>query len=275
MCATPIGNLGDASPRLRELLGAVDVIACEDTRVTRKLLGLLDVSPVPRLLSHRQDNERESARGIVQLLEQGKDVALATDAGTPAISDPGVRLVRAAREAGVEVLAVPGPSAVAAALSVSGCGGTGHTFVGFLPRTAREMSHLLVQHMHQVLVAFESPARLAASVRRVAQVQPQRVLSVSRELTKLHEHSMWGEASDVAAALDTGPPPRGEIVLVLDAMPPAAAPVADVRAIELVLAMAKEGVRVKRACQLVAAHAGHSANELFEAVQHTRRNAGD
>ena len=139
VCAVPIGNLEDASPRLRRVLGEVDAIACEDTRTTGRLLELLKVSPRPRLLAHHDHNERASAAGVVALLLEGRDVALVSDAGTPSVSDPGTELVQAAHDAGVTVAVVAGPSAVAAAVSVAGVRGEGYRFVGFLPRSEGDL----------------------------------------------------------------------------------------------------------------------------------------
>lgn len=270
VCATPIGNLGDVSARLREVLAAVDAIACEDTRRTRKLLSALEID-TPQLLSYRSDNEAPSAAGVVGMLAAGKSIALVSDAGTPAIADPGVTLVRAAREAGVEVVSVAGPSAVTAALSVSGLGATGHTFVAFFPRSAREVCDLVRQHSGQVLVGFESPRRLAATLAAVASVQPDRQVVVVREITKLHEQTYGGSARELAevfAQTET----LGEIVVVLDALPAAAA-IIDARVLSLVDRLVTSGVRMKDACTIVADHENVSKRELYEAVLATTRDA--
>ncbi|MCW2925232.1 MAG: hypothetical protein JWM98_2636 [Thermoleophilia bacterium] len=267
VCAVPIGNLDDASPRLRAVLGAVDVIACEDTRTTRRLLDLLGVAPVPRLLAHHGHNEAASATGVVALLVEGLDVALVSDAGSPAVSDPGVELVAAAHAAGVEVVAVPGPSAVAAALGVAGIGGSGYRFVGFLPRAAGELDELLERHAGDVVVAFESPHRLHRSLVAIASLQPERVVAACRELTKRHEQVARGTAAEVSARLPD--PVKGELVLVLAPLPVAAID-ADPRAVGLVLDLASEGLRVKAAAQVVARHLGGSARELFDAASSAR-----
>lgn len=268
VCAVPIGNLEDASPRLRRVLGSVDAIACEDTRTTGRLLELLGVSPRPRLLAHHEHNERASAAGVVSLLEQGRDVALVTDAGTPAVSDPGVELVCAAHDAGIPVVAVPGPSAVATALAVAGVAGTGHRFVGFLPRGERELSELVERHARDLLVAFEAPTRLARSLATIAETQPDRQLAVCRELTKRHETVVRGSASDVARLFQENV--RGELVLVLGALPEPAVVGADPAALALVQAIAAEGVRRKAAARIVALHLGGSARDLYDAVNAAR-----
>ena len=264
VCATPIGNLGDASQRLFELLGRVDAIACEDTRRTRKLLSALGIA-APRLLSYRLDNEDASAAGMVPLMLAGSDIALVSDAGTPAIADPGVALVRAAHAAGVDVVAVPGPSATVAALSISGFGATRHTFVGFLPRSARDLSRLVEEHAAQVLVGFESPRRTVASLQVVADVHPLREVAVVRELTKLHEQTYRGTARDVADRLAAGGEVLGEIVIVIDALV-AEGPVVDARALRLVGQLVEAGVRMKYACAIVAEHESLAKRALYDAM---------
>jgi 16S rRNA (cytidine1402-2'-O)-methyltransferase len=271
MCATPIGNLGDASARLRDVLGSVQVVACEDTRRTRQLLSALGV-PAPRLLAHHAHNERTSARGLLELLEQGRDVAVVSDAGTPGVADPGAEAVRAALDAGIEVVAVPGPSAVAAAVSVAGCGAEGHTFVGFLPRSERELRALLLETAHQVVVALEAPGRVAQSLAVVADAQPERRVVLARELTKRHEQVRSGTAGVLAAELATGAP-LGEHVLVLDALAPAERDAVDARTVALVVALVEEGMRMKTAAKVVAGHAGVSQRELYELTLR-RRAAG-
>jgi 16S rRNA (cytidine1402-2'-O)-methyltransferase len=261
VCATPIGNLADVTPRLRSTLAEVQVIACEDTRRTRSLLSALDIR-VPRLLSHRSDNERASVGGVISVLQAGQDVALVSDAGTPAVSDPGARLVRAALDAGITVRSIAGPSAVASAVSVSGCCALGYRFVGFLPRTAGELHDLIRQHAHEVVVGFESPNRLTATISRVADIHPHRRVVVARELTKIHEQLLAGEADVIARQLERAPV-RGEVVIILDALPHESAAITP-RSLDLVQAMVEEGIRMKTACRLVAEHDAVSARALYE-----------
>lgn len=261
VCAVPIGNLKDASPRLVEVLGRVDAIACEDTRTTGRLLDLLGVRPAPRLLAHHDHNERASAAGVVELLLAGRDVALVSDAGTPSVSDPGVELVRAAIAAGIDVVAVAGPSAVAAAVSIAGARGSGFRFVGFLPRGEGAIEELLVRHASDVLVAFESPNRLAATLGVLARVQPERTLAACRELTKLHEQVARGTAAQLLETFASGV--RGELVLVLDAV--AQAPDAGAaRALALARDLVDAGVRSKDATRIAARHIGGRARELYD-----------
>lgn len=274
VCAVPIGNLADAAPRLREVLVSVDAIACEDTRTTGRLLDLLAVAPRPRLLAHHDHNEAASAAGVVALLLGGQDVALVSDAGTPAVSDPGVALVRAAHDAGVPVRAVAGPSSVAAAVSVAGAASeAGFRFVGFLPRGAAALDTLLEATATHVVVALESPSRVRASLEAVARVQPTRRVTACRELTKLHEQVVRGTAAEVLAEL--ADPVKGELVLVLDEVEAASEPGQDVPARALALARAVEaaGVRAKDAAKLAAAHDGGSSRAIYDALVRGRDGA--
>jgi 16S rRNA (cytidine1402-2'-O)-methyltransferase len=213
---TPIGNLEDLSPRAQRALSDADAIFCEDTRVTAKLaarfgIGAKRVScPAPR--------EDDRAAELVERLARGETVALVTDAGMPALSDPGARLVAAAAEAGYPVLVVPGPSAGAAALAVSGIAAVPHLFLGFLPARSGERRRLLesVRDRAETLVWFEAPHRLHESLADAASVLGARRASVSRELTKLHEETVRGALPDVARELAGRGPGRGEVTVVVE-----------------------------------------------------------
>ncbi|HLF77667.1 MAG TPA: 16S rRNA (cytidine(1402)-2'-O)-methyltransferase [Dehalococcoidia bacterium] len=210
--ATPIGNLEDVTLRAIRVLREVNIIAAEDTRTARILLTAHGISA--RLVSYTDHNKAKRIPELLTHLNEG-DIALVTDAGTPAISDPGVDLVAAAREAGFEVVAVPGASAVVAALSIAGLPTLSFTFVGFLPRSPGDLRRLFSEHAtrHETLVAFESPQRLRRSLAVIAQSLPDRRLAVCRELTKLHEEVFLGTAAEALAHFAE---PRGEIVLVIE-----------------------------------------------------------
>jgi 16S rRNA (cytidine1402-2'-O)-methyltransferase len=188
--ATPIGNLGDISPRAVRVLGEAALIAAEDTRVATVLLRGLGTG-AKRLVSFNEHNSRVRIPQVLESLASG-DVALVSDAGTPAISDPGVELVAAARAAGYAVVTVPGPSSVVAALSIAGIPARTWRFAGFLPRKAGELRRLLQALTEETLVAFEAPTRLRASLATIAEVLPQRRLAVCRELSKVHEEVFTG-----------------------------------------------------------------------------------
>lgn len=215
--ATPIGNLGDMSPRAIEVLKRVRLIAAEDTRVTQRLLSVFEISTP--LTSCHEHNQGEKARQIVQrMLQEDVDVALTTDAGTPCISDPGSRLVSAVAEAGIPVQAVAGPTALAAALSVSGFDIKEFTFYGFLPRAKGELTEkLLDMARHSKLaVVHESPHRVQHLLACVEEVLPRTRVSASCDLTKLHEATLRGPVDAVLAQLRANPKAnKGEYCLVL------------------------------------------------------------
>ena len=216
--ATPIGNLGDMSPRAIEVLKSVALIAAEDTRMTMKLTQHFGIE-TPLTSCHRH-NEQGKAEGIVRrMLEEGIDVAVVTDAGTPAISDPGTILVRQAAEAGIEVVAVPGPSAMAAAMSVSGIDVTEFTFLGFLPREKKDLQAALrsAAQRTQAGIVHESPYRVLDFMRVLADTLPQAYVSVSCDLSKLHELTLRGPVAEVLARMEANDKTeKGEYCIVID-----------------------------------------------------------
>lgn len=215
--ATPIGNLKDMSPRAVETLKTANIIAAEDTRVTRKLLTHFDIRT--RLVSCHEHNENNRAGWLVEQMAAGQTVALVTDAGTPAISDPGALVVAKAHEARIPVIAVAGPSAVAAALSVSGFGSQEFTFFGFLPRTKKELVDKLTSMAGEVqtAVVYESPHRVTALLEAVCNVFPGIQVSASCELTKKYERTQRGAAEEVLQAIqDSQSGEKGEYCIVLD-----------------------------------------------------------
>ncbi len=218
MVATPIGNLGDMSPRAVETLKSVSLIAAEDTRVTRKLTTHFGIDTP--LVSCHQHNERGRAAEIVErMLTEDMDVAVVTDAGMPAISDPGTELVRAAAEKGIEVLAVAGPTAFAAAVAVSGFDFSSFTFYGFLPRGNTELKEKLMDigRKSEGAVFHESPHRVKALVAAIRDALPGAALSVSCDLTKLHELTLRGTPEAVLAALEANEKSeKGEYCVVAD-----------------------------------------------------------
>lgn len=214
--STPIGNLEDLGGRALRILGEVDAIAAEDTRVTGRLLARHGIRRP--MISYRAPVERRALGRLLARLAVA-DVALVSDAGTPALNDPGQALVEAAWAAGHRVVPVPGPSAVTAALAASGFGGPGFTFAGYLPRRPghlRRFAQGLVDDPRPA-VAFESPHRVLKSLAILAEVLPDRALAVARELTKLHEEIVRGTPSEVLAHLDGRA--RGEFTLVISGAP--------------------------------------------------------
>jgi 16S rRNA (cytidine1402-2'-O)-methyltransferase len=260
LAATPIGNLGDASRRLIEALGSIEVIAAEDTRTTIHLLSALGITNRPRLIPLHEHNEDAKAAEIVELA-RGTDVLVLTDAGMPAISDPGFPLVAAAASAGVTVTVIPGPSAVLTALAVSGLPTDRFSFEGFLPRKGRVAYFTSLAREQRTMVFFESPNRLPAALADVVTaLGPDRRIVVCRELTKLHEEVRRGTAAEVAAYFADGA--RGEICLVIEGAAPATADLPD--GIAQVLALVAQGVRLKEASTEVAEATGLSRRDLYE-----------
>jgi 16S rRNA (cytidine1402-2'-O)-methyltransferase len=214
--ATPLGNLQDLSPRALETLRACALVACEDTRRTGALLRAHRIrTPTTSFFEH---NEREKGSRVLEVLERGDDVALVSDAGTPCISDPGYRLVRDARARGIAVLPVPGPSAVIAALSVSGLPTDRFLFVGFLPRKPPARRELLreLQDQRATLVFYESPLRLAAALDDLVEILGERDAFLCREATKLHEEYLKAPLAELRAQVGARARVRGEVVLVVE-----------------------------------------------------------
>lgn len=224
LVATPIGNLGDISLRALDILKTVDAIACEDTRVTAKLLSAHGVRS--SLIAYHDHNAARVRPALLARLAKGEAIALVSDAGTPLISDPGYKLVRAAREAGVPVTAAPGPSAVLAALSLSGLPSDRFFFGGFVPGKAGQRSAFYqeLSAVPSTLVLFETPARLATSLDAATQQLGNRQAAVARELTKRFEEIRSGTLTELATHYREQGPPRGEVVLVIGPPEPDAAP---------------------------------------------------
>jgi 16S rRNA (cytidine1402-2'-O)-methyltransferase len=213
--ATPIGNLGDMTQRALDVLTAVDAIACEDTRRTRKLLAHHGIrTPVTAYHDH---NESVESRRLVDRLRSGSDIALVSDSGTPLVSDPGYRLVALAASEGVIVVPVPGPSAVTAALSAAGIPPHPFVFAGFLPRKsgARRRRIQELGDVPATIVLFESPHRVAAALADLAAVLGDRAAAVCRELTKVHEEFLRGTLGELAEEAARRPL-KGEIVIVIE-----------------------------------------------------------
>ncbi|SEH36490.1 MULTISPECIES: 16S rRNA (cytidine(1402)-2'-O)-methyltransferase [Atopobiaceae] len=214
---TPIGNLGDASPRVVETLSSADLLLCEDTRVTSKLLTRFDI----HVSLERADENvlAQKVDSVLRRLESGQRVAFVSDAGMPGVSDPGQRLVDAALDHGVKVEVIPGPSAVTCALVASGLPMDHFFFEGFLPRKAGAMTARLeaLAMVPGALVVYESPRRAAATLERIAQVFPQRKVALVRELTKLHEEVVRGTSPEVSKEIGARESLKGECVIVIGA----------------------------------------------------------
>ncbi|HEY7961289.1 MAG TPA: 16S rRNA (cytidine(1402)-2'-O)-methyltransferase [Solirubrobacteraceae bacterium] len=265
VCPTPIGNLQDVTLRVLAALAEADVVACEDTRRTRVLLERHGID-ARRLVSFHEHNERARAGELVGRMRGGATVALVSDAGMPLVSDPGFALVGAALADGVAVEVLPGPSAAVTAVVASGLAAERWRFVGFLPRKRGELEALLAG-TQETLVAFESPGRLAATLRVLAELDGARPAAVCRELSKVHEEVRRGDAEELAAYYGEHPP-KGEVVLVVGATATATA-AADAnreQALTALRALVAAGAKARVAARIVSGLTGVGANELYRAL---------
>lgn len=266
LAGTPIGDPADASARLARELATADVVAAEDTRRLRRLTRELGVEVRGRVVSYFDGNEAARTPEIVEMLRAGQRVLLVTDAGMPSVSDPGYRLVAAAVEAGITVTAVPGPSAVLAALAVSGLPVDRFCFEGFLPRKAGERSRRLsgLAHESRTMVFFEAPHRLAVTLRAMADtLGDDRAGAVCRELTKTYEEVRRGGLRELATWAADGV--RGEVTVVVAGAEPGVVPEpADL--VRQVQVLVDAGTRLKDATASVATEHGANRRELYDAV---------
>ena len=267
LVATPIGNLGDFSPRAAETLGAVDFIAAEDTRVSVKLLNHFQIKKP--LVSYHEHNHAAAGQAILQRLLAGESCALVTDAGTPAISDPGEDLVRLCAENGVEVLPIPGCCAAVNALAVSGLPTGRFTFEGFLTVNKKSRRERLdsLKNEERTMIFHEAPHKLRTTLGDLAEAfGGDRRIALCRELTKLHEEVIRCTLSEAIARYEETAP-KGEYVLVVEgAAPKSGAAVTLEEGTAQVLALQAQGVRLKDAAREVAEHTGLSRNELYAAA---------
>jgi 16S rRNA (cytidine1402-2'-O)-methyltransferase len=265
--ATPLGNLADLSARAADTLRQVEVVASEDTRRTANLLAHLGVRP--RLLSFHAHSRTRRLDTLLQILDEGRDVALVTDAGTPGVSDPGAELVAAARSAGLPVVPVPGASAVATALSASGLPADRYLFLGFVPRKGAERTRLLERAVREEwsVVLFEAPGRLVQLLRDLAAVAgAERHAVVARELTKVHEEFRAGSLAELADYYSTWEP-RGEITLVLAGTgAPPEPPDRSEEARTLALSLLGDGISRREVTRRLTAELGLPRNEAYRLV---------
>ena len=266
LVATPIGNLGDLSPRAVETLAGADFIAAEDTRVSVKLLNHFDIKKP--LVSYHEHNRAAAGQAILARLLGGETCALVTDAGTPAISDPGQELVALCAENGVTVQAIPGCCAAIAALAVSGLDTRRFTFEGFLPSGKKERRTALEELTGEArtMVFHEAPHRLRATLADMAEVLGDRPVALCRELTKLHEDTVRTTLAQ-AAAYYAANEPRGEYVLVVAGREKQQGPQLTLeQGVERVLRLREDGMRMKDAVRQVADDTGLSRNDLYDAA---------
>ena len=271
LVGTPIGNLGDLSPRALETLQEADFIAAEDTRVTLKLLNHFGLKKP--LVSYYEHNRTASGERILERLLAGETCALVTDAGMPAISDPGEDLVRLCRDAGVPVRVVPGPSSVVSALALSGLPTGRFAFEGFLSVTKKSRSEHLKQLKEETrtMVFLEAPHKLKATLADLLSVLGDREITLSRELTKIHEETLHMTLSQACAYYEQTPP-RGEFVLCVRGAEPSVAPETALEdAVASVLLLLEAGTSLKDAARQVSEETGLSRKALYDAALRERK----
>jgi 16S rRNA (cytidine1402-2'-O)-methyltransferase len=262
VCATPIGNLEDVTLRVLRELAEADLVLCEDTRHTRRLLDRHGIRA--RLLSYHEHNEAARTVELLPRLRAGERIALVSDAGLPGISDPGARLVAAALDAAITVTVLPGASAVETALVASGFAAERYQYLGFLPRRDRELA-LVWEELAQwpwPAIAFESPRRLPKTLHSLASAEPKRAVAVCRELTKRHEEIVRGRAEELAARFSE--PPKGEITLVIGAGAERAAAAAPSDAVQAVAELVAAGLARRHAADLVSRLTGLPRKRLYD-----------
>lgn len=275
LVATPIGNLGDISPRAREALATADIIACEDSRHSGRLVKHLGIDS-PKYLVVNEHTEHDAARAVVDALASGKRVALITDAGTPAISDPGATVVRAVIAAGLNVTSTPGPAAFVTALILSGLPATRFVFEGFLPRSGNDRTERLtaLAAEERTVIFYEAPHRIVRTLGDLVETFGlDRRIAVARELTKMHEEIVRGSVADVVAHFSANEP-IGEFVVVVDGAPPRVA-ASEVDITAAVHAALQSGMTVRDAADTVAVALGIARREAYRIALASKSNTAE
>ena len=262
--STPIGNLEDITLRALNILKEVDLIACEDTRTSKNLLSRYQIQKP--LTSYHEHNEVEKAEELLSVLQEGKSIALITDAGTPGVSDPGYRIVKLASENGVPVLSVPGASASIAALSISGLPTSRFTFLGFPPKQNKRLIEYLerIKDYPETLIFYESPKRIIKTISVIIEVLGDRKASVSREITKMYEETFRGKLSDIQEGLESKDSIKGEFVLVLEGDTEEKSDFDSETIDNLLVHLKKEGCTLKDAVKQITTDSGISKSKIYK-----------
>jgi 16S rRNA (cytidine1402-2'-O)-methyltransferase len=267
---TPIGNLNEMNPRAIDILKQVDVIACEDTRTSGQLLKHFDIHN--RLIAYHNFNEESSANGIMDLLEEGKDIALISDAGYPLINDPGQKIVSIATEAGFNVVPISGPSAFLNALVASGLVAQPFIFIGFLPQSHSDRVKKLKEYQNypMTMIFYEAPHRIEKCLKDCLEVFGDRKMTLARELTKMHEEFLRGSITEILEVIDEL---RGEMVIVMDGNhdePSKAIDMSDV--VRMVNESIEAGMSTRDAIKDIASKTGIKKNKIYDAVNNQSRS---
>ena len=261
--STPIGNLEDITLRAINVLKGCDVIACEDTRTTKKLLARYGIET--NLTSYHEHNEVEKSQKLLEELREGKDVALVSDAGTPSVSDPGWRLVNLSIENNIEIVPIPGPSAILSALVVSGLPTDSFLFLGFFPKTVGKKKELLknVKDYPCTLIFYESARRLSGTLSVLLEILGDRGICVAREMTKLYEEAIRGSVSEVISVLSERDSVKGEVTVVLEGSREGRKKISTEEAQKTLRAMKERGVALSDAVRAVCESSGASKNSVY------------
>lgn len=267
ICSTPIGNLGDITPRAIEILKTADIVACETVGQTRKLLSALGISA--KLVSYREGNRDSSGRKLIENLKNGMNIALVSDAGVPCISDPGYRLVNEAYENSIQVATIPGPSSVMAALSISGFSADSFLFLGFLPRknTKRESSWKEIEASSHTSVFFEAPHRIIRTIEELEKHINDRRICIARELTKKFEEIIRGYPSDALKELRGKSAIQGEFVIAIEGRSDSEQEEPDEEDIaEEIKKLESEGIKAGQTAKIIAEKFGIGKNKAYEII---------
>lgn len=261
--STPIGNLEDITLRAINVLKGCDVIACEDTRTTKKLLARYGIET--NLTSYHEYNEVEKSQKLLEELKEGKDVALVSDAGTPSVSDPGWRLINLSIENNIEIVPIPGPSAILSALVVSGLPTDSFLFLGFFPKTVGKKKELLknVKDYPCTLIFYESARRLPGTLSVLLEILGDRGICVAREMTKLYEEAIRGSVSEVISVLSERDSVKGEVTVVLEGSREGRKKISTEEAQKTLRAMKERGVALSDAVRAVCESSGASKNSVY------------
>lgn len=262
--STPIGNLEDITLRALTTLREVDLIACEDTRTTSKLLSHYQIQKP--LVSYHEHNEIEKSKELLSLLQEGKSIAVVTDAGTPGVSDPGYRIVNLASENGIQVIPIPGASAAIAALSVSGLPTSNFAFYGFPPKQNKRLNEYLlkIKDRTETLIFYESPRRIIKTLEFMIETFGDRNASLSREITKMYEETLRGTLSEIVEALQNKDSIKGEFTLVVEGASTDKAELDHETVDKLLEILRKEGLTLKDAVKQVTEDSGMSKSKIYK-----------
>ncbi len=262
--STPIGNLEDITLRALSTLKEVDLIACEDTRTSGKLLSHYGIKKP--LVSYHEHNEAEKSKELLALLQDGKSIAIVTDAGTPGVSDPGFRIVKLASENGISVIPIPGASAAIAALSVSGLPTSGFVFLGFPPRQSKRLNEYLlkIKDYAETLIFYESPRRVVKTLEAMTHVFGERKASVSREITKMYEETLRGTLSEIKSDLEIRDSIKGEFTMVVEGASNDKDEFDSETVDKLLRVLNKEGLSLKDAVKQITADSGISKSKIYK-----------